>query len=348
MKHASVVIIFLYSFIYACDAFVSTRHGIKSPFVVGLRQSTQDVDTVIPRDILGPPEPLKNLQIGQKIDAFRRILESSTSMERLANFTIERVSYTPDAFVMHNFLTESECLEIQNSARKAAMTRAETITENDTKSRKNCEVAWLPSSRSEQSHQHSNLIPSLVSSVANIFLSPAVLSNPSAGVEDLQVLRYGTGGEFVLHHDGEPRTMTVIYYLNGVGGTWFPLARTSNDVNEDPCTNMNTSQMDASFYKTRSQPQNKQSALDLGKDFQPRSHGLLVEGGRSSEEDSPINQHVASIKQGDALVFYNYCDDGSGRLNWRALHAGLPTAEEDGEKWIANHWFRVNDLTEIS
>ena len=33
-----------------------------------------------------------------------------------------------------------------------------------------------------------------------------------------------TGGEFVLHHDGEPRTLTIIYYLNGVGGTWLPLA----------------------------------------------------------------------------------------------------------------------------
>ena len=36
--------------------------------------------------------------------------------------------------------------------------------------------------------------------------------NPTAGVEDLQVLKYDVGGEFVLHHDGEPRILTVIYY----------------------------------------------------------------------------------------------------------------------------------------
>lgn len=72
--------------------------------------------------------------------------------------------------------------------------------------------------------------------MANLFLSSGVRSNPSASVEDLQVLRYGVGGEFVLHHDGDPRILTVVYYLNGVGGTWFPLARTSDAVEgEDQC-----------------------------------------------------------------------------------------------------------------
>jgi len=58
------------------------------------------------------------------------------------------------------------------------------------------------------------------------------------------------------------------------------------------------------------------------------------------------NPHVARIRRGDAVAFYNYKDDGSGRLDWRALHTGLPTTEEDGVKWIANHWFRLNSLNE--
>ena len=52
----------------------------------------------------------------------------------------------------------------------------------------------------------------LVSSTAQTLLSDGILSSEDAGVEDLQVLKYDVGGEFVLHHDGEPRVLTVIYY----------------------------------------------------------------------------------------------------------------------------------------
>ena len=38
------------------------------------------------------------------------------------------------------------------------------------------------------------------------------MSDQKAGVEDLQVLRYDIGGEFVLHQDGQNRILTVIYY----------------------------------------------------------------------------------------------------------------------------------------
>jgi len=222
-------------------------------------------------------------------------------------------------------------------AYQSNMTQAETITKNNTSSRKYCNVSWVPSTGPNKS----NLVSSLVSSAANLFLSKSVLSHPSAGVEDLQILKYGAGGEFVLHHDGEPRIMTIIYYVNGIGGTWFPLARTS----DDPCHDMNSSQIQEEFNRCREvkSPQNKAQALDLGNGLEPGSSGLLVKG--ASEKTKPIidedNEHVAWIDQGDALVFYNYCDDGSAKLDWRSIHSGLPTSEV---KWIANHWFRINDL----
>ena len=287
-------------------------------------------------NILGPPEPLRELQIGQQLNAFRNYAPTKT------NFTIERVSYQPDAFILRNFLTSSECNGIQTIAQNSNMEQAQTITQNDTSSRKNCKVAWIPSTGPNKS----NLVGNLVSSAANVLLSKSVLSNPSAGVEDLQVLEYGVGGEFVLHHDGEPRVLTVIYYLNGVGGTWFPLARTSNDVGDDPCLDMDTSEMEEGFAQSRTSPQNKAQALNLGEGLKPGDDGLLVKG-KSKIKEEVQNEHVALIEQGDALAFYNYCDDGSARLDWRSLHCGLPTSEEDGEKWIANHWFRVNDLVDI-
>jgi hypothetical protein len=243
-------------------------------------------------------------------------------------------------------------------------------------------------------------------------------------VEDLQVLQYGIGGEFVLHHDGEPRVLTVIYYLNGVGGTWFPLARTTTNCNpeqnengsssNDPCTNGDVSYAEdemallerqfhnirrqeritssevagAASNSTSSTPWNKEQALDLKRGYQPGTHGLLVQGisspnfANNQQEDNSTNSssssssrsHIAWVRAGDALAFYNYHPSpavqqdhdasspssstsssssyssssvspvGGRKLDWRALHCGLPMTEQEGEKWIANHWFRLNDL----
>lgn len=380
---------------------------------------------------LGPPEPLKSLQIGQQLVAFRTKLvnnkdnHSASTTPTISshsspsnNFTIERVSYTPDAFLFRNFLTPYECSLIQSTAQDIGMAPAETITHNDTTSRKNCTVAWLSPALSTAATTNvtntttncSRLISNLLSCTANILLSKNILSNPSAGVEDLQVLRYGIGGEFVLHHDGEPRVVTVIYYLNGVGGTWFPLARTSNPatqkeqdapaVREGWSQSQNDSEeeeemlrMEKQFYKVRQKqnvPWNKKQALDLKRGYQPGTHGLLVQGMSSQTSffsnhpghqqqpnivnsilTSDHNNHIAWVQQGDALAFYNYhpstidhdndvsllssssssstsgksTHTTSQKLDWRALHCGLPiTEQQEGEKWIANHWFRVNDL----
>ena len=46
------------------------------------------------------------------------------------------------------------------------------------------------------------------------------------------MLRYADGGAYAPHHDtarDAPRALTVLYYLNGVGGTWFPLADDARD-----------------------------------------------------------------------------------------------------------------------
>jgi len=295
-----------------------------------LRAETGAQALLLPPGILGPPEPLKGLKVGGRLDAFRA-LQYKDETEKV-QFTIERVSRSPDIFRLGNFVTESECAQIQSDAEEIGMKVAETVTKDDRSSRKHCSVAWL-SSNNNNGQEKADAISDLVSSTVNIFLSKDVLSHPSAGVEDLQVLKYGAGGEFVHHHDGEPRILTVIYYINGIGGTWFPLAHTNDNENKG---------IDGR------EPLNKEQALDLVKGLEPGKDGLLVKGiGSYDAADQEQNEHIACVNRGDAIAFYNYKDDGSAQLDWTALHCGLPTTDEEGTKWIANHWYRVNALADM-
>ena len=100
-----------------------------------------------------------------------------------------------------------------------------------------------------------------------------------------------------------------------------------------------------SYNMYKNNPANKAQALQLGKGFVPGEQGLLVGGANlNTEKLTMYPQNNVKIDKGDAIAFYNYQNDGSGRLNWRALHTGLPTTEKEGQKWIANHWFRFGTL----
>jgi hypothetical protein len=280
---------------------------------------------------LGPPEPLKSLEVGQSVNAFRSVVVTPSSPddnddeqhqedEQRIDFTIERVANTPNIYVLRSFVTPFECEQIQTLAKERGMKMAETITKNDTKSRKNCSVAWLPSAGPDAS----SIVSGLVTSTANIFLSNSVKSHTTAGVEDLQVLKYDIGGEFVHHHDGDCRILTVIYYINGVGGTWFPLA------DEDCASGTNNNNL----------PKNKAKALELAEDLVPGEHGILLTGSGGGGDSGT---RAVRVNKGDAAAFYNYLDEGSAQLDWTALHCGLPS-EKDETKWIANHWYRLNVL----
>jgi hypothetical protein len=177
--------------------------------------------------LIGTPNTIKQLQSGGlPTKAYRKnvAIQDNITLPS-SNFTIERVSNSPDVFILRDFLSNYECDSIINFANNnSTMTNAETITDSDLSSRKKCKVAWLPSSSSASSSPSSSvthenvpfslvsIISNLVSSTATLLLSQEVLKDPTASVEDLQVLKYDLGGEFVLHHDGEPRILTVIYY----------------------------------------------------------------------------------------------------------------------------------------
>lgn len=128
----------------------------------------------------------------------------------LGDRAIRRLSAAPSAFYVRNLLRPNDCEALMNMAQAADMEQAQTQT--GTAARTLSDVAWLPPPAA------------LTSDVANMFLSPEALERPGGGCEDLQVLRYADGGAYSMHHDGNARALTVLYYLNGVGETWFPLA----------------------------------------------------------------------------------------------------------------------------
>jgi hypothetical protein len=187
-----------------------------------------------------------------------------------------------------------------------------------------CRVAWNKINQND----------GITRAMARIFLSPNVLSHPRSGVEDLQVLEYQQGGEFILHHDGVPRVLTIIYYLNGIAGTWFPLA----DADGDDKNKKDDDEATLSSTTTSSPPLNKGQALDLCEPLEPGQNGVLVVGASSPPSHHTDSAHRVAVHPGDALAFFNYCPDG--RINWKAIHAGLPVEEGDDAKWIANHWFQ--------
>jgi hypothetical protein len=128
------------------------------------------------------------------------------------------------------------------------------------------------------------------------------------------------GGEYVLHQDGNQRLLTVLYYLEGVGETWFPLARV--------CDHDSTS--------TKSRPTHRLQALQQTKTCVPGRDGLLLSADHKEDMIVSADHHTVRIQKGDTIAFYNYLEDGT--MDWTAIHAGLPTTTTR-QKWIANHWF---------
>jgi len=243
----------------------------------------------------GVPPILQQLECGDSIVGFR------TTENGVHNVTVERIAVAPPIFVLRNFVTHDECDAIQSTV--TTMEPAQTASGlQEENTRKRSFVAWLGNDKAE------GLVGRLADAVRRMMLIPT----PSLGVEDMQVLRYDAGGEYVLHHDGHDRILTILYYLRGEGETFFPLAQTGDKAGD-------------TF-----RPQARQEALDRAKGLKPGVEGVLV-----STYSSTRTSSCAPITRGDAVAFYNYLKDG--KLDWTAIHAGLPARNE---KFVANHFFR--------
>ena len=277
---------------------------------------------------LGPPPQLIDLNIGEHHN-IQRLNQKA--------YTIERISDEPHAFVLRSFLSQEECDEIIQRAEDQGMETAETKDEEGSSSRQNCGVAWVPSFPLESQ---------LVKEIRSVLIQDDVASSSDLMVELLQVLKYSEGGLYEIHHDGEPRFLTVIYYLNGVGATWFPFATIGD---WDPCNHISSisgaSDLRDRFSRIRNGEEG--ASMDVGNSLQPGIHGVIVASRSMLDEDdvAEAEGRIIPLDKGDVLAFYNYeyVEDDDviiPRETFRALHMGMPAEEE---KIIANHWFCLVD-----
>ena len=192
----------------------------------------------------------------------------------------------------------------------------------------------------------------------------------------MQVLHYENGGQFVLHHDGFDRILTVICYLNGVGETWLPLVDVKHNRQEGEKNEMHErlesghgEKDEGNEHKNKCQ-EGCSSREDLNSldeaireveenNMLPGSDGVLLSGSKTvptncndnytaEDDDDDGNQqsHIISVSPGDAVAFYNYANhDKNGQKDWRSIHAGLPVEHTGDEgKWLATCWFHAPSL----
>ncbi|CAE7843568.1 P4H7, partial [Symbiodinium microadriaticum] len=131
---------------------------------------------------------------------------------------------------------------------------------------------------------------------------------PDDDAEALQIGHYGVGEKYETHQDSDPRNdvarpATLIVYLNDVedgGETLFPLG------NRHDCTMQ----------------------------WRAAADGSSVFGASACCDRSDLLR--VSPKKGRAVLFFNH--DAAGRKDRMAQHAACPVKQ--GEKWIAQRWFR--------
>ncbi|KAL1523787.1 hypothetical protein AB1Y20_018710 [Prymnesium parvum] len=189
-------------------------------------------------------------------------------------FVASRLSSRPHVFHLRQFLSPDESSTLIRSARENGLHPA--VTSGNTRARRACDLSLLSPSRQP-------LVAELQREVARLMLSDEALQLPGGGCEDLHVLRYQPGGEYLPHYDAAsvPRVLTVLYYLNGVGATWFPLSGANIS------------------FSTR------EESVAYVQGLNPQRDGLCFEPSAA----------------GDALAFFNFVEGGYPDP-W-ALHSGL-------------------------
>ena len=262
--------------------------------------------TLLPPGVLGPPAHLDGLQrASQSLSVSRECSISGAPI----GFQVARLAARPVCFQLSGFLSAAECEHIIRTADAAGLEPAATAGGHD--ARRGCDVAWLDVASD-------GTVAAVSDIIAKLFLRPEVRT-PSAWIEggrfeNLQVLKYGPAGEFKLHYDATEemhRVCTVLLYLNGVGGTWFPLAlRDARDGRDSERAELST-ELAAEW------------PLRAAEQLSPERDGLLLRP-----------------RRGDAVIFYNLREDGDvDRLSSRlSLHAGLPAP---AEKSVAALWYSV-------
>ena len=341
--------------------FVKTLFFQEDENDIGARNTNQSDKKKHGVDLLGPPEFLSNLPVGGKtimvdlVDGAQSLQEVTTTKRRRM---IERLADSPDMFVIRNFVDPCQWqsfMEItlpksneESSSSSSPWKVAGTRQSSNQHIRQKSFLQWL----SPDEHP---LIRKTSQEAENSFLFHSYLPISDAAfcsAEDWQVAMYEPQGSFGFHHDDFGRFVTVLTYLNGVGGTYFPFANNKNHCDWKEDEELNSLTWSDYLEKAASREPGKDGLLVVGKEGLESyiAHSLLPTNHEELEEDGPSSpRRVVKIEPGDALLFYNYNgksqSDSSPPQDLRdyhSIHASLTVPEE---KWIATGWWRSEALT---
>ena len=267
---------------------------------------------------LGPPEALASLKIGSTLSLPRFPFDSTIDKGAV---TVQRLSRDPDIFQAKNVLSQELISSLKFSAEEQGLKIAGTKNSSKNSVRKNSYLTWLDQDDYYISGDTKNLLEKLQVFAGTSFMHESLLPRSDYfHYESLQVAKYDTGGKFDLHHDDFSRFLTVLYYLNGVGGTYFPYAQTTEE---------------------------KRLVKIDGSIIEPGRNGLLIVGCEDASHyltnEAPkkdiCSSSIAYIEPGDSVFFYSYLP---GEKNNKTIHSSLPVP---CEKWIATSWVRSEKLT---
>jgi hypothetical protein len=210
---------------------------------------------------LQPPSYLNDLAIGESIH-----IDNGDNVIRIV-----KVANEPPLFHLPEFLASSDCDALMSTAAvKSSLCWQDAETKQGrVEHRTGSRVVWLGDydddddaddddhhNWSHGRHHHyqeestaaSVLAGYLQHLTAHLFLPHVLVPPYSVDSERLQVVQYVTRGKYDLHHDGFDRTVTVLTYLNGIAGTWFPFVRTATTTTDsssadDDCNDIPTMQL---------------------------------------------------------------------------------------------------------
>ena len=132
---------------------------------------------------IGAPLPLVELPLGVEVPAYR---------SHTHEFTAERLANSPAAFLLRGFLTNDECSALMSAAEESG-TFHSAETSGGTSARQKCDIALLG--------MDCPVVATLTRDAARLLLEPEARMAPGSGCEDVHVLKYGAGGQFLPHYD---------------------------------------------------------------------------------------------------------------------------------------------------
>ena len=210
------------------------------------------------------------------------------------------LSARPLIFRVSNLLSASECEQIISRTSSSLEKSFVMGGDSSDKTYRSSSSAWL-------AHLSDPLLQRVLADLAESTSLP--LRYIQQRSEELQVVRYDSGGEFKMHHDSSafhPRLLTLLVYLTDVpagggGETSFPFAASSEG-----------------------------QELASVEEAIERS-GALDEG----------SQLRVAPRRGDAVLFFNHLLADGFPVDPAAVHAGLPV-REGFEKVVANFWIELD------